>query len=207
MADNPAATPWITIIVMGFVMKNLSVFALAANDHLVQPEEFSDVQPHTPALAILTDFRSHKPPMVDGHLEATEALDVMLAEDVKTKIVVDDSKEFIGVISIDDLSNHNMLLQQMALQVKRSELMVRDLMHARANIRALEYDQFKSATVADLVSTMKKSHQAYLLVVDKDAHHIRGIVSAREIARRLHAPVEIEKELTFVDIFTAVKAH
>lgn len=192
---------------MGFVMKNLSVFALAANDHLVQPEEFSDVQPHTPALAILTDFRSHKPPMVDGHLEATEALDVMLAEDVKTKIVVDDSKEFIGVISIDDLSNHNMLLQQMALQVKRSELMVRDLMHARANIRALEYDQFKSATVADLVSTMKKSHQAYLLVVDKDAHHIRGIVSAREIARRLHAPVEIEKELTFVDIFTAVKAH
>ena len=207
MADNPAATPWITITVMGFVMKNLSVFALAANDHLVQPEEFSDVQPHTPALAILTDFRSHKPPMVDGHLEATEALDVMLAEDVKTKIVVDDSKEFIGVISIDDLSNHNMLLQQMALQVKRSELMVRDLMHARANIRALEYDQFKSATVADLVSTMKKSHQAYLLVVDKDAHHIRGIVSAREIARRLHAPVEIEKELTFVDIFTAVKAH
>ena len=195
------------IFFLGFVMKNLNVFALAASDHLVQPEEFSDVQANTSALAILTDFRSHKPHMVDGHLEATEALEMMLAQDVKIKVVVDDSKEFVGVISLDDLSDHNMLLKQMAQHVNRDELLVCDLMHARASIRALEYEQFKFATVADVVSTMKKTHQEYLLVVDKDAHHIRGIVSARDIASRLHAPVEIEKELTFVDIFTAVKVY
>lgn len=188
-------------------MKNLNVFSLAANDHLVKPEEFNDVQGNTSALAILTDFRSHKPHMVDSHLEATEALEVMLAEDVQIKLVVDGSKEFIGVISLDDLADHNMFLKQMALHVKRDELLVRDLMHSRANIRAIDYEQFKRATVADVVSTLKKSHQQYLLVVDKDAHHIRGIVSSREIASRLHAPVEIEKELTFVDIFTAVTAH
>ena len=169
VADNPAATPWITIIVMGFVMKNLSVFALAANDHLVQPEEFSDVQANTSALAILTDFRSHKPHMVDSHLEATEALEVMLAEDVKTKIVVDDSKEFIGVISVDDLADHNMLLKQMALHAKRDELLVRDLMHPRAEIRAIDFEQFITCSVGDVVSTLKKSHQEYLLVVDKEA--------------------------------------
>lgn len=201
------SSPWITIIVMGFVMKNLSVFSLAANDHLVQPEEFTDVNAHTSALAIFTDFRSHKPHMLDSRLEASEAMEVMLAEDVKTKLVVDDNKEFIGVISQDDLADHNLLLRQMALHVKRDELLVRDLMHARANIRAIDYSQLQQATVADVVSTMKKSHQEYLLVVDKDAHHIRGIVSSREIARRLHTPVEIEKELTFVDIFTAVKVH
>lgn len=206
-AFETRAPSGLLIFLSGLVMKNLNVFALAANDHLVQPEEFSDVQAHTSALAILTDFRSHKPHMVDSHLEATEALEVMLAEAVKTKIVVDDSKEFIGVISVDDLADHNMLLKQMALHVKRDELLVRDLMHARANIRAVEYDQFKHATVADIVSTLKKTHQEYLLVVDKDAHHIRGIVSSRDIASRLHAPVEIEKELTFVDIFTAVKVH
>ena len=188
-------------------MKNLNVFALAANDHLVQPEEFSDVQPTTSARAILTDFRSHKPHMVDSHLEASEALEMMLAEDVQTKIVVDDSREFIGVISIDDLSDHNRVLKQIALQVRRDELLVRDLMHARAKIRAIEYDKFILATVADVVSTLKKNHQEYLLVVDKGAHHIRGLVSSRDIANRLHVPVEIEKELTFLDIFTAVKVH
>lgn len=188
-------------------MKNLDVFSLAVNDHLVQPEEFSDVQANTSALAILTDFRSHKPHMVDSHLEASEALEVMLAEDVRIKLVVDAHKEFIGVISVDDLSDHNMQLRQMALHIKRDELLVRDLMHSRAGIRALDYDQYKLVTVGDVVSTLKKTHQEYLLVVDKDAHHIRGIVSSRDIASRLHTPVKIEKELTFVDIFTAVKVH
>lgn len=188
-------------------MKSLSVFALAADDHLVQPEEFQDVKASTPALAIVTDFRNHKPHMVDGHLEASEAIELMLAEDVNIKLVVDDAKEFIGVISREHLSEHNLLCRQVELRLKRDELLVRDLMLPRHQIRAIGYEQLKQATVADIVSTLKKSHQEYLLVVDKDEHHIRGIISAHEIANRLHAPVEIEKELTFVDIFTAVTAH
>lgn len=201
-------TPLIVIhFFTGFDMKNLNVFAVAANDHLVQPEEFEDIQGSTSALAILTDFRRHKPHMVDGHLEASEALEVMRAEDISIKLVVDDKKEFVGVISIDDLSDHNMLLKQMAMHIKRDELMVRDLMHSRSNISAIDYEQFKRACVADVVAALKKSHQEYLLVVDQDAHHIRGIVSSRDISLRLHTPVQIEKELTFADIFTAVKVH
>lgn len=188
-------------------MRNLDVFELAAADHLVQPEEFEDVQGSTPALAILTDFRRHTPPMVSSHLPAAEALEVMLAENVKIKLVVDEHKEFVGVISVDDLSHHNLLLKQMATHINRNDLLVHDLMHPRANINAVDYGQFKSATVGDVVSTLKKSHQEYLLVVDQDAHHIRGVVSSREIASRLHAPIDIEKELTFLDIFIAIKAH
>lgn len=185
-------------------MKDLTVFSLAVNDHLAQPEDIEEIDASTPALVILTDFRNYKPAMLDSHLEACEALDVMQAEDVKIKLVVDTSKEVVGVISLDDLSDHNMLLKQMALHLKHDELLVRDLMHPRAEIRAVDFEQFQKATVGDLVSTLKKAHQEYLLVVDKEAHHIRGIVSAREIARRLRTPVEIEKELTFMDIFSAV---
>ena len=188
-------------------MKNLNVFALANDDHLVQPEEFEDVQGSSSALMILTDFRNHKPHMVSAHLEASEALDVMQAEDVKIKLVVDDQKEFIGVISQDDLSDHNLLLRQMELRVKRDELLVQDVMHARLKIHAVEVSEFAQATVADIVSTLKKSHQEYLLVVDQKAHHIRGIVSARDIASRLRTPIEITKELTFVDIFSAVRVQ
>jgi CBS domain containing-hemolysin-like protein len=188
-------------------MKNLHVFAVANDDHLVQPEEFEDVQGSSSALMILTDFRNHKPHMVYSHLEASEALEVMQAEDVKIKLVVDDQKEFIGVISQDDLSDHNLLLKQMELRVKRDELLVQDVMHARLKIHAVEVSEFAQATVADIVSTLKKSHQEYLLVVDQEAHHIRGIVSARDIASRLHTPIDIAKELTFVDIFSAVRVQ
>src|SRR5690606_26711436 len=107
------------------------------------------VQATTPARAIFTDFRKHKPHMLDSHLEASEALEVMSAEDVFTKLVVDDRKEFVGVISQDDLAEHNLQLKQMALLVKRDELLVRDLMHPRANIRAISYDQLLQATLAD----------------------------------------------------------
>ena len=188
-------------------MKNLNVFTLAATDHLVQPEEFGGLDATASELAIFTDFRKHKPHLLDSYQEASEALEVMLAEDVLTKLVIDDHREFVGVISREDLAEHNLQLKQLALLVKRDELLVRDLMHPRENIRAISYNELRQASVADVVSTMKKSHQEYLLVVDPEAHHIRGVISAREIGRRLNAPVDIEKELTFVDIFTAIKVH
>lgn len=188
-------------------MKNLTIFSLAAADHLVQPEEFEDITAAHSALAILTDFRSHKPHMLDAEMEAGEALELMLAEDVRTKLVVNEQREFIGVLGLEDLSEHNMALKRIDLGVKQSELMVRDLMHARRDIRAVNYDEFAKARVGDVVATLKKQRQDYLLVVDQEAHHIRGIVSAREVAKRLHTDVEIEKELTFADIFSAVRTH
>lgn len=188
-------------------MKNLNVFALAANDHLVQPEEFEDINNATSALAILTDFRNHKPHMVDSHLEASEALEVMLAEDVKIKLVIDGGKEFVGVVSVDDLSEHNLLLKQMALHVQRDELLVRDLMQPRSSIRAIDVSELAKVSVGDVVATLKKNHQEYLVVVDQAAHHIRGIISARDISCRLRSPIHIEKERTFVDIFSAVRVN
>lgn len=188
----------------GVFMKNLSVFSLAVNDHVALTDEGEAITADTPALAILTDFRAHKPVMLDSHLEAAEAREIMQAEDVRIKLVADHSKDVVGVISLNDLSEHNMLLKQMALHLRHDELLVRDLMHPRAEIRAVDYEQYQQATVGDVVSALQRSHQEYLLVVDKDAHQIRGLVCASDIARRLHAPIEIEKEVTFMDIFSAV---
>jgi CBS domain containing-hemolysin-like protein len=128
----------------------------------------------------------------------------MHTEDVSTKVVVDIEKEFIGVLDIDHLSSESMLLKQISLGIKHDELLVRDLMCPRASILAVNIEQLKQVKISDLVSMLKNSHQEYLLVVDKDAHHIRGIISSREISRRLRQPIAIEKILTFADIFSAV---
>jgi CBS domain containing-hemolysin-like protein len=188
-------------------MKSLMLFPLNAVDHLVQPEEFDDLTPDSPATQILTDFRLYKPYMIDPHLAASEALGMMLAEDVSMKIVVDIEKEFIGVLDRHHLTSENMLLTQMSLGLKHHELLVKDLMHPRSAMLAVDIDQLASAKIGDLVSALKNSHQEYLLVVDKGAHHIRGIVSAREISRRLRQPIAIEKALSFADIFTAVHVN
>lgn len=185
-------------------MKALKFFPQHQNDHLIQPEEFYDLRPDSPALNVLSDFRQHKPHMIDSHLKASEALKMMFAEDVSMKIVVDIEKEFIGVLDRSHLTSENMLLKQLSLGLKHNELLVKDLMYPRSNILAVDIDQLDQVKVGDLVSSMKTSHQEYLLVVDKYAHHIRGIISSREIGRRLRQPVAIEKERTFADIFSAV---
>jgi CBS domain containing-hemolysin-like protein len=188
-------------------MKSLTLFSPNQFDHLVQPEEFNDLRADSPAIHLLSDFRQHKPHMIDSHVKASEALNMMLTEDVTLKIVVDIEKEFIGVLDMEYLSSENMLPRQISLGLKHSELLVRDLMYPRARILAVDMDQLAQAKIGDLVSALKNSHQEYLLVVDKDAHHIRGIISAREISRRLRQPIAIEKALTFADIFTAVHVH
>ena len=185
----------------------LQVFDLAERDHLVQPEEFSDIQGDSSALSLVTDFRQHKPPMINGHMEAAEALTVMRAEDVGLKLVVDANHECIGVIAQEDLSEHNRLLKQLELHVGRSELSVQDLMHHRRELRAMEYTALERASVDDVISALENYHQQYLLVVDSNAHHIRGLISSRDISRRLHSPIHIHKERTFADIFTAVRVQ
>ncbi len=182
----------------------LQVFDLAEGDHLVQPEEFSDLQGDSRALGLVTDFRQHKPPMINAHMEAAEALEVMRAEDVGLKLVVDDKHECIGVVAQEDLSEHNRLLRQLELRVSREELCVQDLMHHRRELRAMEYTALERASVDDVISALENYHQQYLLVVDSNVHHIRGLISSRDISRRLHSPIQIHKERTFADIFSAV---
>ena len=83
-------------------MKNLTVYTVDAIDHLVQPDEFDDVTPESSALTILTDFKEHRPHVVEAHITAVEASDLMHQENIKFKLVVDRHNEFVGLISIED---------------------------------------------------------------------------------------------------------
>ena len=185
-------------------MKSFNLFALDAQDHLIQPEEFYDLSPSTPALRVVADFKQHKPQMIDAYLRISDAQVMMQVEDVSLKMVVDQNKEFIGILDANRLTAEKIFLTQINLGAKYDELLVKDLMYPRSQILAIDIAQLQHANVGQLVEQLKKSHQEYLLVVDKGAHHIRGIISSRDIACRLRQPIAIEKELTFADIVTAV---
>lgn len=186
-------------------MKNLTVYAVDTIDHLVQPDEFDDVTPESSALTILTDFRNHRPHVVEAHIPAIEAAEAMVQENIHFKLVVDMHGEFVGLISYEDLSEQSILLTQVANGVMRDEVLVSDLMHHRPSIRAINYEEFKRSSVADIIYTLQRHGQEYYIVVDRDQHHIRGVVSSAEISRRLHAPVYVERQPSVVDILSAVR--
>src|SRR5690606_34551104 len=184
-------------------MKNLNVYTIDAIDHLVQPDEFNETTEESSALAIISDFKHHRPHLVEAHLSAIEARDLMLQENVNLKLVVDAKQEFVGLIGIEDLSDQSIILTQMSQGVSREEVLVADLMHPRGSVRAINYEDLQGASIADIIYTLQRHGQHYYIVVDHDQHHIRGVVSAAEISRRLHHPIAVEKNATVVEMLSA----
>ncbi len=187
-------------------MKTLALHSIDKVDHLVQPEEFQEVTLKSSALDIFTDFKKHRPLMIDKNTLAVEAEKEMLRSHVKMKLVVDDNKEFVGLISFEDIASQN-IVKLVANGYQRSELTVADLMTPRSVIKALDYEDVSKANIANLVDTLQQNGVQHCLVVDSTLHHIRGLISASDIARKLKLSISVMKAPSFIDIFKVIRGN
>lgn len=172
-------------------------------DHLVSPEEFADVGPYSPAMALFTDFRRHEPLVIEGSMCAADAASFMRQSHTRLRLVVDRNGEFIGTISLHDLSEAN-LLKKVAGGETRGNIQVMDLMKHRHEHRALSYEDLCRALVRDVIDTLRTSGEQHCLVVDSEAHSIRGLIAASDVARRLRMDIRVGVAPTFAEIFEAV---
>lgn len=177
-------------------MKKLTISRLDRLDHLVSPYEFSDWTEQSPVLSLMEDFRVHPPHTVRYNLGAAEASRQMTMEGVTGKLVADQHGELVGLLTDDRLSDQSFLIMQATQRATRQELTVADMMQPRAEIPVLEYDALQSALVGDLVRTLRETGEAYCLVLDRDKHHIRGLISLREIAERLHKTLDVQPKMS-----------
>ena len=184
-------------------MKKLSLLPLDTVEHLIQPEDFHEVTVDSPAVTIFTDFKQHMPRVIEADTPAVQAGYMMKKAHVRLQLVVDNSNELIGTISLKELDGQHLQIMQNQ-GFSRQSMLVRDLMIPRRQQKVVDYQQLLHATVGDVLEALQLNGSLHCLVVDHEAHHIRGIIAASDIARRLHIPVEIEKPATFVDIFKAV---
>ena len=184
-------------------MKKIHLQSLDNIEHLVQPENFNEITTDSPAVTIFTDFKQHLPLVIDADTPAMQADYLMKKAHVRLKLVVDENNELIGTISLQELNGqHIQILQNQGID--RKDINVRDLMIPRSKQKVVNYQQLVDATIGDVLEALKKNGTLHCLVVDTDHHQIRGIISASDIAKRLHIPVEIASPTTFIDIFRAV---
>jgi CBS domain containing-hemolysin-like protein len=186
-------------------MKNINLLALEPSAHLVQPEEFNEISLDSPARKIFTDFKKHKPLVIEVDTPASDVLYLMKKAHVRMQLVVDADNELVGTISHNELNEQGFLVL-LNKGYDREQITVRDLMIPRADIKALHYKLLDIISISELVHALKQHGMQHCLVIDPDNEQIRGIISATDIARRLHIPLEIEVPKTFVDIFVAVNA-
>jgi CBS domain containing-hemolysin-like protein len=185
-------------------MHTINLFPVDSVAHMVQPDEFNDLNIHSPAVEFFTDFKKHRPFTIEGSTLAIDVEMLMRKAHVRMKLVIDTDNEFVGTITTEDLSEQNFMIR-VANGDLLNEIVVTEMMCPKAAILALDLDQLERSSISDVIGTLQRSGQQHCLVVDRSRDHIRGLISASDIARRLHMPIKIERVPTFVDIFRSVR--
>lgn len=186
-------------------MKTLALYAVEAIDHLVQPADFDDTTLSSPALSVVSDFKHSLPNMISATSSARDALDMMQQEQSKLKLVVDNDGEMVGLLHLEQLSDQA-IMRRVAFGDSRDDILVADLMRPRERIKALAYQQLKQCSIADVVNTLQSSGEQHCVVIDRESHQIRGVISAQDIARRLKVNLHIQQAPTFLHIFDSLSA-
>ena len=187
-------------------MKALHLFEIDHVDQIVSPENFVQTTLESPASEVFTDFKQHKALVVLANTPAPRALEMMMQEHVKMKVVLSTDGEFVGVISTNELTERK-IVSEVAKGSLRDDVLVSDLMISRDSLKAFDFDELKKARVRDVIQSLKGNGLQHCLVVDHHLEQIRGVISSSDIARKLHLPIQIDNLVSFKKIFEAVRGY
>lgn len=179
------------------------LFSLEPSHELVFPHSLTDLDPESPATAVLTDFKLHPPTTLylDDSLE--EARSLLHHAHRLVMAVIDRHGHFRGLLTRDQLDDES-VMRLVAQGQQRKDLQVRDLMMPRIQLVAMDYVNLSNMSTGKLVSLLHREGRSHILVVDRYSRQVRGLISAAELAHRLRLPMEMTQTPTFMDIFAAV---
>jgi len=185
-------------------MKPLEIFKLETIDKLLYPDNLSDLTEASSALHILTDFQRHKPLVLEADTSLTMAEQLMRKAHVRLKLIIDAEGHLVGLLSAAQVFGE-LPIQIISAGTLKRDITVAQLMQSRETLSCLDFHQLSHASIGDVVNILQAEGIQHCLVVDHREHHIRGVISAGDIARRLHIDVPINHQATsFVDIFKAL---
>lgn len=187
------------------IFKEIRTLSTASIKEIQQPADIVTPTLHSPAAEVFTDFTRQNPLMLEQSTSIADAREMMKRTHVKLKLVIDSNEAFHGVITLEDLMSAKVVQAMEKTGLSRFELTVKQVMTPRSALHAIDIRDFELASIGDIVATMKKYGDQHVLVVDMKLGSIRGIVSANDIARRMHVPIIInERANSFSDICRAV---
>ncbi len=177
----------------------LPVTRFCETSTLCQPSASPDTRLDSPATDIFTDFKFHAPRVIESGVSIDEAEQMMRKAHVKLKIVVDGDDRILGMLSYGDLSGER--FQQLVGQgFTQGDINVNQVMTPRLEIRSLSYRELTQAKVGDVIETLRHEHCQHFLVTDNESGLVRGVISASDIARRLHIAIDISSTPSFAQI-------
>jgi CBS domain-containing protein len=159
----------------------------------------------SPAVDSMTDFRQVTAVTIQTEATLEEANERMIRHDVRLLLVVNHANVVVGLITATDILGEKPLRLVRDRGLKRSEILVGDLMTPHDMLEAIPLEAVLAAKIGDIVATLKQAGRQHTLVVDLSdegsTQIVRGLFSASQIARQLGVPVHItEVARTFAEI-------
>jgi CBS domain containing-hemolysin-like protein len=173
----------------------LSIGTLDAGVGLQRPHQDlpAKVTLNSPASTIMTDLTRVTAESVTANIAVDEAEQQMIASGIRLLFVTNPMNHVIGIITSKDLSGERILRIVNDTNTPRKDLTVRDIMTPQHRIEVLEMADVASASVGDIVATLKRMGRQHALVVDRDAkgaQTVRGLLSTTQIGRQLGETID-----------------
>ncbi len=100
-----------------------------------------------------------------------------------------------GLITSNDLQGEKPMRIVQQRGIHYDELCVADVMTDLTALDAIDHDRMRSASVGDVIATLKRFGRNHLLVVQaataSTAKRVRGVISRAQIERQLGSAIEV----------------
>lgn len=164
----------------------------------------------SPALDVMTDLTKVAAVTIEPSEPIGAANDYMIARAVRALFVTGADNQVVGLVTASDILGERPVRVSHSHGIKRSEVLVSDVMTPLASIVAMRMEDVRAAKVGHIVASLKQAGRHHELVADAGPQGpavIRGIFSASQIARQLGVPLQItELARTFAEIEAALGA-
>ena len=170
-----------------------------------QPWQTDPVTWQSPALAVMTDLTQVKAATTSPATSLRQAEQIMIYQGVRMLFVVTDMPSVEGLITTTDLRGDRQMRIVHERHARYDDLCVADVMTPLSMLEAIDHDLMRTASVRNVVATLKAFGRNHLLVVEGSAAaapgRVRGVISRAQIERQLGAVIDItEIASSFADI-------
>ncbi|WP_404342089.1 CBS domain-containing protein [Pseudoalteromonas mariniglutinosa] len=163
-----------------------------ANGVLANPAHVTEtiLNLNSPALEVVNNFTQHDPLRAHYETSIVDALAQTRRRCSNFILVVDHEEKLLGLVSSADLQSAKILSLAQRLNIPRHEVSLRDVMTPLSSLAGIGMQSLSYACIGDALQTMEHQGVMFLLATNADKK-ICGLISAREIARKLQIPVNI----------------
>jgi CBS domain-containing protein len=141
----------------------------------------------SPAIAVMTDFKTVNPVTTRAEVPIDDALKKMKTAGVRLLFVVNDIYEITGLITAKDIMGERPIKITEQHRVPRSAITVGMLMRAQPDVQVIDIERIRNAQVGDVVATLRALERQHALVVEIDpasgGHSVVGMFSTSHISK------------------------